>query len=465
MPYSIEKLSVIFEILETIIFDKVMCRIYSPIRIKRSCLYLRKVMDTKKKGDALEIPFYEFLVKQQENEQLVFGIYPASLCNIFQKKKYFCDERQNHIEFDVVIEVCREGASDPHVLIVFECKNYTGRVPEEKVSDFSDKLSRIAKHGAKGVLVVNSGLQSGAMNVAKKRKIGIVKFYEHGVEIVAERQVKITKDNFGRHELTSNKSSRSKQFKFSAFFDGNYFSSIQTFVTSMCGERVNEIEKKELPIPFISDEKLHAEAISLLSDANYIKGPVDLEVVCSNLAIELEWSDEEHKTEDGFEVLGQADFEKRKIKIFSHQNPNRERFTIAHEIGHFYLKHNCFLRSESIIASDLVIDSPTPNEHLLDRLELQANIFASCLLLPFEPFWLTIEQLRSDYGIRNKGHGYIYVDNQPCNLNDYHRFLDEVSREFEVSKTVVEIRLKKLGLLKDDRHDHGEPVANLLRIK
>jgi Zn-dependent peptidase ImmA (M78 family) len=419
-------------------------------------------MDTKQKGDDLEIPFYEYLLEQKEKEPLVFGIYPASLCKIFRKKRYYCRERLNNIEFDVVIEIWREGATDPHVMIVFECKNYAGHVPETDITDFSDKLSRIARHGAKGVLVVNSGLQSGAKNLAESRKIGIVKFDEFGVGIIAERQNKLAKTNLCIYETIFDKSSRSKQLKFSAFFDGNYFSSIQTFVASICGERESEIVKREIPVPFISDNKLHAAAISLLSDANYINGPVDLENICSILSIELEWSDEELKTDDGFEILGQADFENRKIKIFSHQNPNRERFTIAHEIGHFHLKHNCFLRSESIVASDLLIDILTPNEHVLNRLELQANIFASYLLLPLSAFYLTIEQLRADYGIRNKGHGYIYVDNQPCNLSDYNRFLGEVSRVFEVSRTVVEIRLKKLDLLKDDRSDYGASIADFL---
>lgn len=85
-------------------------------------------------------------------------------------------------------------------------------------------------------------------------------------------------------------------------------------------------------------------------------------------------------------------------------------------------------------------------------MELQANMFASNLLLPLGPFVSTIERIREHYGYTTKrGHGYIYVDNQPCNQGDFYQLLSSVSSEFEASKQVVEIKLKKLGMLNDHR--------------
>lgn len=139
------------------------------------------------KGNKLEDAFYQYLVAQKERGELVFDAYPAENCKIHKKKEYFCAERGGNVEFDVVIEFFRTGSSKPHSYVVFECKNYGGNIPELHVNDFSLKLSRIFRHAAKGVLVISSRLQSGAENVARHGKMGIVKFDEHGLEIVGNR--------------------------------------------------------------------------------------------------------------------------------------------------------------------------------------------------------------------------------------------------------------------------------------
>ncbi|WP_420549125.1 ImmA/IrrE family metallo-endopeptidase [Curvivirga sp.] len=408
-------------------------------------------MNTTSKGNTLETSFYNYLLQQKEDNLLVNGIYPAQLCAIYRKKKYFCSERLNDIEFDIVIELSREGATSPHLIIIFECKNYINSVPESDLTDFSDKLSRIAKHGAKGVLVTNSKLQSGAKNLAEKRKIGIIKFDEQGAKIVAERQNKIANNSNYMYDLLFNKSTSDKSLKFSAFSEGSYFSSTHTFIAALSGQYVCDEKEDNSSVPFIPDDKLQDEANTLLTDSKYISGAVDLRKICSILSIELEYSDKALTQDNGLEVLGLADFENRKIKIFSHNNIHRERFTIAHEIGHFYLKHNKFLSSESVIASDLLIDSSISHEYELNRLEIQANRFAACLLLPLHPFLLEIAQLREDYDIRDTGNGYIYVDNQACNLKDYHNILFRASRTFNVSQQVIEVKLKKFKMLNDQR--------------
>ncbi|MGO8041167.1 ImmA/IrrE family metallo-endopeptidase, partial [Rhizobium leguminosarum] len=44
------------------------------------------------------------------------------------------------------------------------------------------------------------------------------------------------------------------------------------------------------------------------------------------------------------------------IDINAHDNEFRERFTIGHEIGHFFLGHGQYLRSETVIEGDLLVD-------------------------------------------------------------------------------------------------------------
>ncbi|WP_366524139.1 ImmA/IrrE family metallo-endopeptidase [uncultured Ruegeria sp.] len=44
--------------------------------------------------------------------------------------------------------------------------------------------------------------------------------------------------------------------------------------------------------------------------------------------------------------VGSANFSTRSIETYRNDDTNRERFTIAHETGHFCLKHDRYLRSE-----------------------------------------------------------------------------------------------------------------------
>lgn len=144
-------------------------------------------MNSTEKGDKLEDKFYEYLIEQKRRGELVYDLHPSANCKIFKKKSYYCKEREADVQFDVVIEIYQKGRSKPFSYIVFECKNYEGGIPETCVTDFSDKLGRIFRHAAKGVLVVSSRLQSGADNLARSRSIGIVKYDETGLEVGADR--------------------------------------------------------------------------------------------------------------------------------------------------------------------------------------------------------------------------------------------------------------------------------------
>ena len=140
-------------------------------------------MNSSKKGDELEDAFFDFLVEQQRREELVYGLYPSNRCKIFKKKSYPCKERGAKVQFDIVVELYREGRTEASSCVVFECKNYRGGIPETCVTDFSDKLGRVFKHAHKGVLVVSSRLQSGADSLARSRSLGIVKYDQTGLDV------------------------------------------------------------------------------------------------------------------------------------------------------------------------------------------------------------------------------------------------------------------------------------------
>ena len=147
----------------------------------------------------------------------------------------------------------------------------------------------------------------------------------------------------------------------------------------------------------------------------------------------------------------EANFQSKEVIIYPHGNYHRERFTIAHEIGHFYLGHGEYLRSESVLESDLFVDGEEVKDDFYRRLEFQANAFASCLLLPKVPLIKNILEAKEILGLSKMSHGLVYVDDQPCNYNDYNYIINQVSGYFQVSKQAIEIRLKNLNLLTDNR--------------
>lgn len=420
-------------------------------------------MNSTDKGDRLEEAFFQYLLGQKDRGELVLGAYPPDNCKIFKKKEYYCKDREANVEFDVVLEFYANGRISPHLYVIFECKNYIGGVPELYVNDFSSKLGRIFAHTAKGVMVVASRLQSGAEKIARSKGMGIVKYDEHGLDIIADRKARPYIENrFVEFQIFKGQSA-AKSLKFSAYNDGKFFSSVGQFLGSLHPELAGPADETPTAIPFMPPEAIKGSVRDVLKLIDYRGGSVDLERICAALSIDLQYSDEEVHDADGSPILGSAHFHRKVISINANGNRNRERFTLGHEIGHFCLKHQRYLSSENIIERDLLINKETDANFNLERLEYQANSFSSNLILPDEIFKLKTAQLRDFLEIRDRGHGYIFVDDQPCNYTVYDQLLTALSTHFEVSKQAIQIKFKHLGMLNDQRkRNQPSPIATML---
>lgn len=71
-------------------------------------------------------------------------------------------------------------------------------------------------------------------------------------------------------------------------------------------------------------------------------------------------------------------------------------------------------------------------------MEIQANMFASYLLMPEHLFLRAVSDLFKEYSITK---GFLFVDNQPCNQRDFRVIIGRLSSLFGVSKKAAEIRL------------------------
>lgn len=425
-------------------------------------------MNTTKKGNRLEEKLFLYLKEQQDQGKLIYGSHPSHLCKIFKKKKYPCKVRGSDVEFDVVVEVYREDNNDPYFYLIFECKNQGRKLEAEKVNNFTANLGRLFPHASKGVIVTSNSLQSGAEAIAKNLKLGIVLFNEHGPEFIANR----TSGAFIAGKVLSSQIFSSQfptnSLKFSAFDDGIFFSSIGLFIQKSLPDLNDPTDanfrQSSERVKFISNTEIKEAAEAILRTIDYKKGCVDLSKICDKLSITIKKTEEIVYNPTGGVVLGSADFANRLIHIYKHDNLQRRRFTIAHELGHFCLRHDRYLQFDSILEQDVTEKVKSEIGRNYDRLEYQANAFASELLLPNNVFEVATGLLRQELGITNRGHGYIFVDKQPRNISDYNQLLQRLSQYFDVSAEAIEIKFKKLNMLTDQRNQFNS-VYDALSIK
>lgn len=164
-----------------------------------------------------------------------------------------------------------------------------------------------------------------------------------------------------------------------------------------------------------SSAELAAERL-LLSDWDY-KIPVDVAAIAKRRGVRV-LADEELVKEG---LSGKVCIEDGEAVI--RYNPQdaevRQRFTVAHELGHLVLGH---VRGSACHRDP----SKNYNTQVFDANERDANVFAAHLLMPPPAVRIAL--------------GHVKGAN-----------LEKLARLFKVSKTAMEIRLKSMGLLPEWR--------------
>lgn len=112
------------------------------------------------------------------------------------------------------------------------------------------------------------------------------------------------------------------------------------------------------------------------------------------------------------------------IGVNENHHPHRQRFTIAHELGHFFLHPTT--SKIFVDAAPIFFRDETSSEGS-QRQEIEANAFAAELLMPEDAMRQCLEQ-------------------QPVDAFDENT-IHKLASEFGVSKQAVIIRLTRLGLI------------------
>ena len=225
-------------------------------------------------------------------------------------------------------------------------------------------------------------------------------------------------------------------------------------------------------VPYLSDADIEAEANMLLKsfEAKYgtiqaAATPLD-EIIENHLGLGFEITDLGHPA-----ILGQLDIKQNLIRINTLLDPHQDRrkegrynYTLAHEGGHQVL-HRPY--AEALMEAPSLFDNEEEeNEIILCRredqkapIEIQADKFASCLLLPrdklrqeFQAYFgkPTIEIEKMVFGLRNNRDFLLqcfHPSHIPTDEELIHHVCKELAELFRVSRQAMVIRLKNIGLI------------------
>lgn len=426
-------------------------------------------MNTYQIGDSLEEKIFDLLSREIQEDRFYLR---SSSCKIFRKKGYYSSSREKEIIFDVSIEVYLPSAPVYSMLILVECKNYTHPVPVNDVEEFWAKIEQVGVCNTKGVLATNAAFQVSALSVAKSKGIGYLRYFEdsqHKWELYRSPSASARPPSvYAPEDILAGL--RNENF-YSVVYDLYMLSpsgptnALWDFIEDLVRETnlnpkeigliSNDRSRQRSHVPFKEKYQLEEISFNVLNSIGYSFGEVKLEDLC---AIEFERSgllvllNQQHSVETEASHLGQISFENLEIKIFTHSNPARERFTLAHELGHYFLGHGEYLRQEFCEESDFSLNrSELSNGSGISRMEFQANYFAASLLMPQKNFLSDFRKLTNALAINDRGHGQLYVDDQPCNIQTYEILTNHLMQHYGVSRAAVTIRLTSLGVLNDKR--------------
>lgn len=408
-------------------------------------------------------------------------------CKVFWKKGYFSKDRGTEIIFDVAIELYLPGARDYSCVVLIECKNYAHSVPVDDAEEFFAKVQQVAAANVKAVIASTASFQYGTREFAKSKGIGLMRYFgpenfkwelkrspSGSAQTTAPEAAvlvgsALSLDTF--HGVTFDLYLQSPVRDTNSLWDFFEDLILDSALTQRQARRIaNRRSKLSSQVPFFDKGELESKAADILATLDYSGGEVNLDLLCeresARTGLKVERGVSGPASAANAPVLGRITFDPPVIQVYAVGLPHhgRDRFTLAHELSHHALNHGRFLVRESCDDKDFALQrSPAFEGTDVARMEFQANFLAAALLMPrtyvAEDFHRFVRALE----IPNRGFGPLYVDDQPCNLQNFDAVTRGLMQRYGVSRSAAKIRLESLGLLRDARRPLGlRPVQSIL---
>jgi Zn-dependent peptidase ImmA (M78 family) len=242
----------------------------------------------------------------------------------------------------------------------------------------------------------------------------------------------------------------------------------------------------ELKVSYVSDEAIERDAQALLADCARERGmpieapiPID-DIIEKHLKIGIEF-DDTHRLfgvpRSGMgvdpDILGAIFFDQKRIVIDESLDPDanpakegRYRYTMAHEVGHWRLHRGLFDKDPaqtSLLEPNAAPSVVCRTSHKKEQIEVQADRYASCVLMPRKLVFAAWDEAFPDrkqrvlqpatpiehpfveiarFECRIPGAEFTEIDDQALDS-----FAKPFAEKFLVSPIAMRIRLERLGLL------------------
>lgn len=430
-------------------------------------------MNTVKKGNKFEDLCFKLISSAIINKDL--GVLPE-YCKIFQKKGYWSNDRQDNIIFDISIEVWLPNSENFSLLYIIECKDYSVKpVPVDDIEEFCQKVTQVSGLNVKGIFITSNTYQSGAYTFARSKGIMLIEVNEnitynivlHKVDRYSQVKNESNIKNKLSTKLYNDNSTKILQRK----IDKEILSIFINYVRS----NFPEIQKRVKS--YLSAEEVEEIAVQLIGsfDRNIIqhpqKFPMDRFKRYLNEIFKLTFIDNKILGTDtqGRNIKSSCSFTERCIQIDRvFRNKLNYNFILAHEIGHFFLHNKLQIDQKSYEQFSDSKYSFMLGRYLLqnDRnwIEWQANQFAAALILPKKPLLFSFYKAQDKLGL--KPGRPLYVDDQRCNQETFHKVIGELSYIFQATKSSVIYRLNRFDLINENYNvsSIGQILLNILNI-
>ena len=397
-------------------------------------------INTVAKGDAFEEIVYTHIKQLLDADNF---IVPGKRSYIYRKKGYYSESRKDNIIVDISIETILPEANTYSILTVIECKDYKSKVSIDNLEEFVGKIDQIAGKNTKGIFFTTSGFSDTCINYAKAKGLWLIVYNDEEFSNLTYRKTAKRNSFFDTTSIVSSDS----------FYATNGIDVIFKMPDLLIHSGIiDTCTIKTIHVPFISDDELSKIAVDYRNQIqSNIFSPITFDDLKTgairdfNLTVEsMNFSSDERN----LSALGAIDVVKNRI-YFSNTITDAHRilFTVAHELGHWILHRNHLL--DGILRDEVLEDGSA------SRIEIQANKFASYLLVP--ELSLRVLTLKAFYKYDNPRKDRLWWDLQPCNMELAHNILGFLSRCLNVSKEMLIIRMEHNRTL--ERHfDQGRQL-------
>eukprot|EP00919_Chromeraceae_sp_WS-2016_P063152 GHVR01149411.1.p1 GENE.GHVR01149411.1~~GHVR01149411.1.p1 ORF type:complete len:175 (-),score=21.21 GHVR01149411.1:145-669(-) len=168
----------------------------------------------------------------------------------------------------------------------------------------------------------------------------------------------------------------------------------------------------------MNNSQIEKKAEAVILDTVSLKAPVDVYEIASIMDIDIVNQDLDDDI-SGFLVRKNG---KNVIGLNQNQHEVRQRFTISHELGHYYLHINQHLFVDYYKGSKLFRGNNQSYDYNMER---EANAFAAALLMPKKLIKQELKSISEELSYEEK--------------------LEIMGSVFKVSKQAMDYRLKTLG--------------------